>query len=203
VTSKIVLVLLALTWMGSASADKWLPAQPQVFESRRATYRLTVFPAQPATAQLRCEAVLERLAEDQRHYEQVWRKPLVNELAPVSALVSEADGSFVTFDNWGSKGYGDDAIVIYSGAGTLRKKFALTDLMSDADFKRLPSSASSVHWGGPHELSHNERTLNVQIVAVEGLSVGESVEGNVEQEGEFRTVRIDMNSGKVLATASP
>jgi len=41
--------------------------------------------------------------------------------------------------------------------------------------------------------------LNVRIVAVEGLSVGERIEGYVEQEGEFSTVRIDMNAGNVLA----
>src|SRR5688572_42104 len=107
VTSKIVLVLLTLPWMAPTYADKWLPPKPQTYESRRGAYRLTVFPAQPATditdsargaairnpaEQLRCEAVLERLAEDRRRYEQVWRKPLINAVAPVSALISDADG---------------------------------------------------------------------------------------------------------------
>jgi hypothetical protein len=212
-TSKIVLLLLMFPWAVPAHADKWLPPKPETYESRRGTYRLTVFPAQPEThiadspgaapirhhaMQLRCEAVLERMAEDRRRYEQVWRKPLINTVAPVSALVSEADGSFVTFDNWGKMGWGDDVIVLYSGSGDLKKKFALTNLMTEADFKRFPRTASSVHWNGQHELDNNERTLSVRIVAVEGVSAGERLEGYVTQEGEFRTIRIDMSTGDVL-----
>lgn len=210
VTSKIVLFLITLPWIVTVHADKWLPPKPGTYESRSGTYRLTIFPAQPETdatdspqgaavrrpaAKLRCEAVLERLADGHRRYEQVWRKPLVNVVAPVSALVSDADGSFVTFDNWGRMGWGDDVIVIYSGSGSLNRKFALTDIMSDADFKRFPRTASSVHWSGQHDLDYDGRTLNVRIVAVEGLSAGERVDGYVEQDGEFRTVRIDMNTG--------
>jgi len=206
VTSKIAAFLIAITWLAPVHADKWLPPKPATFESRRATYRLTIFPAPPSrgadtrksAATPGCEAVLERLKADGRRYEQLWRKSLINDVSPVSALVSEVDGSFVTFDNWGQKGIGDDVIVIYSGEGILRKKFSLTDLMSDEDFKRLPSSVSSVHWDGAHEIDYDGRTLSVRIVAVEGISAGEVDEGYVEQEGQFRTVRIDMNTGKIL-----
>lgn len=129
VTSKMVVLLIILPWIFPTYADKWLPPKPATYESHRSTYRLTVFPAQQeadvaqasrgasrlgSDASPRCEAVLERLDASGRRYEQVWRKPLINVVAPVSALVSDADGSFVTFDNWGRMGWGDDVIVLYS-----------------------------------------------------------------------------------------
>jgi hypothetical protein len=213
VTSKIVALLITLTWLTPAHADKWLPPKPTTYESRRGTYRLTIFPApmengvtapsqgadaRKSAAKQRSEAVLERLHADVRRYEQVWRKPLINVVSPVSALVSEADGSFVTFDNWGQRGYGADVIVIYSGDGSLRRKFSLTDIMSKDDVERFPSSASSIHWSGEHELDYDGRTLKVRIVAAEGISAGEMDEEYVEREGRFRTIRIDMKTGKVL-----
>lgn len=218
VTSKMVVLLITLPWIFPTYADKWLPPKPATYESHRSTYRLTVFPAQQeadvaqasrgasrlgSDASPRCEAVLERLDASGRRYEQVWRKPLINVVAPVSALASDADGSFVTFDNWGRMGWGDDVIVLYSASGALRKRFALTDIMSDSDVKRLPRTASSVHWGGQHELDYYGRTLKVRIVAVEGSSAGDRDDGYVEQDGEFRVVRIDVNSGKILGSKSP
>jgi hypothetical protein len=145
---------------------------------------------------------LERLGDGGRRYEQVWRKQLINVVAPVNALVSDADGSFVTFDNWGRMGWGDDVIVLYSGSGALRKQLALKDIMNDSDLNRLPRTASSIHWGGQHEIDHDGRTLKVRIVAVAGVSAGDSDDGYVEQDGEFRIVRIDMNRGKILARKS-
>lgn len=217
VTSKIVVILMFLPWALPAYADKWLPPKPATYESSRGTYRLTIFPAplesdvtrssqaasgSGAGTNPRCEAVLERLGDGGRRYERVWRKPLINVVAPVSALVSDVDGAFVTFDNWGRMGWGDDAIVLYSASGALKKKFALTDIMSDSDFERLPRTASSVHWSGQHQLDHDGRTLKVRIVADEGISAGDKDEGYVEQEGEFRTVRIDVGSGRILETKS-
>lgn len=214
----IVTFLIALAWLAPAHADKWLPPKPTTYESRRGTYRLTIFPAASAVdvtshsrgagrdgsaAKSACEAVMERLHPEARRYDQVWRKSLINDVAPVSVLVSEADGAFVTFDNWGKKGVGDDVIVIYSAAGSLRKKFSLTDIMSHQDFKRLPRTASSVHWDGPHEIDYDARTLSVRIVAADGISAGVKDEEDVEQGGQFRIVRIDMKTGQVLSKDEP
>ena len=145
---------------------------------------------------------MERIENGGRPYEQIWRKPLTNVVAPVRALVSDVDGLFVTFDNWGRMGSGDDVIVLYSAAGDVTRKFALTDIMSESDFKRLPRTASSVQSGGQDELDHGGRTLSVRIVAVNGISVGDRDDGYVEQEGEFRTVRIDVSSGRILGATS-
>lgn len=70
--------------------------------------------------------------------------------------------------------------------------------MSESDFKKLPRTASSIHWSGQHELDYDGRTLRVRIVAIDGISAGDKDDGYVEQEDEFRTVRIDVNSGRIL-----
>ena len=75
--------------------------------------------------------------------------------------------------------------------------------MSEAEVNRFPRTASSIHWGGPHYLDNGDSTLNLQVVAAEGITAGEIIEGYVEQEGTFRTIRIDMTSGKVLGKRSP
>lgn len=214
----LLVLLFTFPWCFTVKADQWLPATPETYSSRHGVYRLTIFPKQldgalpyfqdkatgkkPAGQSLkgrtRCEATLERLVDGLGRYEQLWRKPLVNDVAPVSALVSDVDGSFVTFDNWHSMGWGDDVIVIYAGSGALKKKLALTDIMSEADFNKFPRTASSIWWSGKHELDYDGRTLNVQIVAAEGISAGEIIEGHVESDGSFRTIRIDLGTAKTL-----
>jgi hypothetical protein len=63
---------------------------------------------------------------------------------------------------------------------------------------KFPQTASSIWWSGNHELDHDERTLNIRIVAVDGITAGEIIEGNVEEEGKFRTIRLDINTAKVI-----
>ena len=144
------LAILALACTGAlALADQTAQTTPQTFVSSFGRYRLTVFPLEDPRAsfgthfelmvrpppsvhrgtQATCEATLERWVGNS--YETVWRKPLVNKIAPVAAVVSAADGSFVTFDDWGETGYGDNVVVIYSGAGKLVKKLALGDFMTE------------------------------------------------------------------------
>jgi hypothetical protein len=208
----LVLLLLLLFGIGLARADQWLPPTPKTYESENGRFRLTVFPRQLAgalpyfedkvegreptgqdpTGQMRCEATLERLKGD--HYEQLWRKPLVNDVGPVSALVSSTDGSFITFDNWHSRGWGDDAIVIYSGSGELRKKFKLTDIMSEKDFEKLPRSVSSIDWGGEHYLSYSDSESPIVHLRV---LVRKTFERN-EIQREFRTVRIRLDTAEIV-----
>ena len=52
-------------------------------------------------------------------YSKKWDFSLVNEVSPVSALVSSKGDYVVTFDNWHSVGYGDDVVVIYRSDGVL------------------------------------------------------------------------------------
>src|SRR5689334_6621839 len=56
-------------------------------------------------------------------YSKKWEFPLLNEVSPVSAIVSDNGDYFVTFDNWHTVGYGDDVVVIYRSNGAFVKKF--------------------------------------------------------------------------------
>lgn len=196
--------------MNIAWADQWLPPRPKIYQSPEGRYRLTVFPreiagalsyfedkvedrelaGQSAGGQTRCEATLEKKIED--GYETIWRKPLVNDVAPVSALISDADGRFVTFDNWHSAGKGDDAIVVYSGSGEVRRQLKLTDIMSESEFSQLPRSISSIHWGGQHQIDDADPlVVNLQVL------VRQTFERST-LKSEFRTVQIRLDTAEVV-----
>eukprot|EP01035_Chromulina_nebulosa_P009054 gene9054-12233_t len=70
------------------------------------------------------------------HWSTVWRKPLVNDVSPVSALVANDGGHVVTFDNWHSMGFGDDAVVIYGPDGAVVRAMALPPLASPSNSGR-------------------------------------------------------------------
>ena len=191
----LVSILLYIFVVTCVCADSWCSAKVATYTSIRGDYRLTVFPQKPTRApskdQSGCEATLEILVD--RKYEVLWRKPLVNEVSPVSALVSDSDGSFATFDNWYEMGYGDDVIVIYSKEGELLKKFALTDIMSQQEYDRLPETASSKMWSGKHELDYDQKVLNVRTVLSDG-------KGN--PTNNFRTIRIRLDTAEIIEEQS-
>jgi len=192
-------------------ADQWLPATPETYTSDFGSYRLTVYPrqisdplayfedklagkepaGQVATAQARCEATLEKLVGN--HYEELWRKPLVNDVAPVSALVSERSGAIVTFDNWHSIGCCDDTIVIYDRLGDLVRKFALTDILTKQEVSRLPRTISSIHWGGEHDFDWVE---DVEVVSLSIVSNGKFSDS---PDVEYKTLQIRLRDGQVIA----
>jgi hypothetical protein len=85
---RALVLILACWWPPAAQADLWDPPSPKTYSSWYGGYRLTVYPAERATSRS-CEATLEKL--DGNKYVEVWRKPLVNEVAPVDARISEKD----------------------------------------------------------------------------------------------------------------
>jgi hypothetical protein len=189
-------------------ADQVAQTTPQTFVSHLGRYRLTVFPLEepqaafgshlqwmvkPPPSDQRggpavCEATLERWVGNR--YEVVWRKPLVNRISPVSAVVSAADGSFATFDDWDDPGYGENAVVIYSSTGDLVKKFALRDFMTAEQIEKLPSSISSIRWGGNHIVDlETEKTLILRV----------RTNGEWKDEKQtYRDVYIRMSDGRIL-----
>jgi len=115
--------------------------------------------------------------------------PLVNEVSPVSAVVSSKGDYVVTFDNWHSVGYGDDVVVIYCSNGAMIKKFGLEDLLTEGDIETFPHSASSIWWGGSHYLDPN------------GLLVLKIVSNSKDpwQDGaEFHELKIELATGRPL-----
>jgi hypothetical protein len=159
-------LLLLFAWLAAppmaALADSWVPPHVETYYSPDKGARFTVTPrgiesplayfdgkvkneslaGQKTGASPFARGVLERKDFGDR-WVIVWDKQLVNDVAPVSAVVANSALSVVTFDNWHSAGYGDDAVVIYGEGGKLIRSFALTDLLPDYYFKALPRSASS------------------------------------------------------------
>ncbi|HEX6160586.1 MAG TPA: energy transducer TonB [Thermoanaerobaculia bacterium] len=97
-------------------------------------------------------------------WQRVARWQLVNEVAPVSAIVAN-DGTVVTFDNWHAMGHGDDVVVIYRPDGSLVRKLGLADLLEEEDISQLSHSVSSISWSGTHRVDEGKRVLLLEIDA--------------------------------------
>ena len=116
----------------------------------------------------------------------LWNVRLDNEVAPVSALISDNGDYVITFDNWHGVGYGDNVVAIYSGkTGTLIKKLGLADFLTESDIYNLPESTSSIHWHGTHQIDYAKNELILKVVKP----------GKDEQ---FFDVHVNLQDGTVL-----
>ena len=188
-------------------ADSWALPGPQKYYSGSRRYYFEVIPralesqskyfedkvakkepagSRPGAGENYCRGVFHRQREDGT-YEKVWESRLSNDVAPVSALVSDGGEYVATFDNWHSVGYGDDVVVIYGPGGKLVRKFALSDIVPTTS--NLPRSVSSIFWGGKHQI--DERSLQLVLKVLSGWSPH-------QEEGEYREVRIDLKTGKFV-----
>lgn len=116
--------------------------------------------------------------------------PLLNEVSPVSALVSNKGDYVVTFDNWHSVGYGDDVVVIYNATGALVKKFGLEDLLTEGDIETLPRSVSSIWWGGEHYIDDANGLLILKVVA--------NGKSSWDHDVKYHEMKIDLATGRPL-----
>ena len=210
----ILLAAAALTVFGallcSASADTWELPKEKKYYSPNKKYYLKVTPKK-LESQLayfedkvagRENAGVRKQVKGNRAkgtfsarradsgYSKKWEFPLVNEVSPVSALVSNGGDYVVTFDNWHSIGYGDDVVVIYRSDGTLIKKLGLEDLLTEGDIGTLPRSTSSIEWGGDHYIDEAKGLL-VLKVASNGKSLW-------DEGAEFRELKIELATGRLL-----
>jgi hypothetical protein len=157
----------ALIFAGaSALADQWLRPTTKQDHSPNKQYSFEVVPQRDTSAHAKGlpKGTLFRVGADGQSHEQ-WTIRLVNKVAPVSALVSDGGEYVVTFDNWYGKGFGDDVVVIYGAGGQVIKKYALEELLSAEEVKRVPRSVSSRHWGGEHRLDEASMTLVLSIAS--------------------------------------
>jgi hypothetical protein len=202
-----VLALLACACLGSAAAfaDSWIPPEEETYGSENGRWRLTVTPRPiggaldyfrdkvdgvddagglPGAAD---HAVGQMEHRQGNRWMEAWRGPLVNDVGPVHALVSPT-GRAVTFDNWHSMGYGEDAIVIYDLEGKVVRAMGLADFLPEAYVEALPRTVSSIHWGHGHHFSKDARELVVRVVVPgeEGLGRG---------DGDHVEVRFDLATG--------
>jgi hypothetical protein len=122
-------------------------------------------------------------------FERVWSIRLLNDVAPVSALVSRSGAYVVTFDNWHRVGFGHDVVVIYGPGPTLVRRFALEDLAAPKDIARFPASDSSRWWGAGHFIDEKRGQLVLRLV---------SSGGTPEQRARYdKQIRIDLATGAI------
>ena len=167
---------------GPVAADSWLPPTVQAYHSPDQRFRFTVTPrgikdplsyfedkgdgrepaGQNPNGQPKARGRLQRF-NGQGEWVTVWDQPLVNDVAPVSALVANSGGYVVTFDNWHSAGYGDDVVVIYAPDGGKVRAFGLIDFLPEAYVGALPRTVSSLWWGGKHRVLGHVLILKVVV----------------------------------------
>lgn len=173
---------LILLLPASVNADTWALPSIKKYHSQNERYVFTIIP-RSLESQLayfqdlvdgkkeagqrhgeidKARGILE-LTKENGASEKIWEILLVNDVSPVRALVTD-DGSYVvTFDNWHSAGYGEDAIVIYDREGTVVRMFSVKSVIGEEHFSGLPRSVSSIHWGGEHALSADQSELELEI----------------------------------------
>lgn len=202
-----------------ARADSWaLPAVESYFSGDR-QWRLEVRP-RPIESQLKyfedgmegrdaagglagasqksAEASLQRRQGER--WTTVWEGPLLNDVAPVSALVAP-DGRFVTFDNWHSTGYGPKTVVIYDATGRAVRSMGLKDFLPPAYVAILGRSVSSIMWSGEHRISKDGRRVLVNVYAPQDDEGGKPMK-YVDIAFDLETGRQLPNTGKAWAAAA-
>jgi hypothetical protein len=180
----LVSCLFLLAWAGHARADSWAPPEVRNYLSANQSWRLTVHPrsftnaldfftdkvcgrepagAPPRSGDRTARAVMEK-SDGKGGWTRIWAAPLVNEVAPVEAIVSD-DGLYsVTFDNWHSMGRGDNVVAIYDSRGQIVRSLTLTDFLPENYVTALPRSVSSTDWRGNPRFSKSGARLILPIV---------------------------------------
>lgn len=75
----------------------------------------------------------------------IWERKLLNDICPVSAIVSNDGSSIITFDNWYSNGYGGNVMVVYNEKGDAKRTYSLSEI-SPYPLNDYITSVSSIWW---------------------------------------------------------
>lgn len=133
-----------------ACADSWPPPKTWSATSANGACRFTAIPPPhdgfvPRDEEVRPTGILERLLPS-GEWQEIWRRPLVNDVAPLTALITDDGRYVVTFDNWYSSGYGQHVVSIYRADGSLVRSRPLTDFVPSNYIETLETTTSSVYW---------------------------------------------------------
>jgi hypothetical protein len=201
------LAFSVLSALAPAMADSWAPAQIETYASSDGSARLTVTPREigsqltyfeelgarengaVTTPRATARALLE-LRDARGAWTRVWDRPLLNDVAPVRALVANGGRYVITFDNWHFVGEGLHVVVIYGADGGVIRSMALREIIPEDYIIALPRSVSSIHWGGAHRIE-GERLILQIVVPEQRASRGREI--YVERS-------IDLQSGAVGTT---
>jgi hypothetical protein len=204
-------IILSLLAAGAARADSWSLPKEETYVSASGRVRIVVTPRDiagpleyfrdrvretPLAGQRpgssRTSALGHLQARDEAgRWRTIWAKPLINDVAPVTALVADSGRFVVTFDNWHSTGLGENVIVIYDSTGTVVRSLALTDLFPAYFVDALPRSVSSIWWSGVHRLDEANDRLILSVV-MPGSDMW-------EERRDYFEVSVDLTTG----TADP
>jgi hypothetical protein len=203
-------ILLALLFVSPVNADSWALPKKEKYYSPNKKFYFEVTPKK-LESQLKYfedkvdgnenAGALEKTKENRARgafyerrsdggYSRKSKFFLSNEVSPVSAIVSNDGAYIVTFDNWHSVGYGDDVVVIYRSDGTMIKKFALEDLLTEGDIETFSRSTSSMSWGGEHYINGANNLLVLRVVA--------NGKSSWEDEAKFHELKVDLATGQLL-----
>jgi hypothetical protein len=204
----VFLVALFAISAANSSADSWALPTKQRYCSANGKHCVEVDP-KPIESQFRYfddhvkkadnpgagtgkpgSAIATTLVRNRREYTRGRSFPLLNEVAPVNALVSGDGRYIVTFDNWHAVGWGDNVIVIYRADGSVIKKYSLVDLLSQKKVDRLPRSVSSIWWAGEHRLDEARGELVLQVV--------DRAQGLFDDKAKYVELRIKLATGEKL-----
>jgi len=86
----------------------------------------------------------------------IWKRPLLNEVCPVYAIIANNGSSIATFDNWYSIGYGVNVFVVYDEKGNAIKTYKLEEI-SPFPLNDYSMSISSLYWRKDTRYIDNER----------------------------------------------
>lgn len=198
---------------GQVRADSWDLPEPRKYYSSNREYCLRIIPRRltsrydyfrdgkdgkknPGSPEgLKdnyCRAILYKRGSDEK-YHQEWSIQLVNDVAPVFALISNNGNYVVTFDNWHFVGEGDDVVVIYDQKGKLIKKLALEEFVpSDRASKILRTATSRWWWGGKHYLDEANNVLVLKISSKGQVRINLQ---ELENEPQALEVHINLKTG--------
>lgn len=111
------------------------------------------------------QALIENRAPD-GSWHPIWRRALINDVAPVDFYLSASGRYVVTLDNWHSMGFGDRAVVIYDTRGGPARHFDLRALLGRDYVATLPRSVSSMRWRGDAYI--RGEALVIPVITPEG-----------------------------------
>jgi hypothetical protein len=203
-----VVLCMPLSW-----ADSWVPPRTKQYISEEGTSRAIIVPralagsfeyfrdkadgkasaGQRADSNIRQPFARMSRRTAEGRWITLWQQSLVNDVAPVHALVANGGKYLITFDNWHHRGYGPDAVAIYDARGRLVRKYALIDFLPISFIETLKTSTSSIHWGAGHFLTDNDETLI--------LRVAEPSFGFDDEQGLAISVRIRLSDGMITPPA--
>lgn len=133
---------------------------PKKFNRRKNKFLKSITPND--TIKKPCIAILYKLSNTDTIL--IWEKTLLNEVCPVDVIVANDGLSIATFDNWFSKGHGENVFTVYNNKGNVYAKYKLKEI-SPINISNYLTSVSSIHWYKNVNYISNDRLMITFISA--------------------------------------